>query len=233
MISTVVRLAISGAVVAIAGSCGRNMLQTAQVTNQGNASTLNQVGLGCIRGNSSDVAKHLELLNRKELLQLFTLCDVPTDLSVIEGEWDGKLLENNGLLMTKVSAFMTHGLFALGSSRQWAGKRFGVENGSNRFFNQKTDSYDTDICFDASIQESSLQTGNPCVRLSYYNHQSPFSLWKTMVDELRIIPGCDDVLLGMGSMAWSGGSKNAAPFYLHRITEKFEGDENVSDAAEL
>jgi hypothetical protein len=235
MIVSAVQIAISAAVFAIAGSCGSNMLQSIQVTNNMDLPGLTQMHLSAANGESSEMVKHLQSLNRQELLELFKSCEVPADLSDIEGEWDGVLLENNGLIMTKVSNIMTHGLFALGSGRRWAGKRFGKngESGINRFFNKNTNSHDTKINFDVSIQHSSLHAGNPCIRLRYFDHQSPVSLWKTMVDELRIIPGYDDVLLGMGAMAWSGGSANSAPFCLHRMPDKDSDEEEVAEVQSL
>jgi hypothetical protein len=230
MIVSAVQIAISAAVFAIAGSCGSNMLQSIQVTNNMDLPGLNQMHLPSANvESSSDMVKHLQSLNRQELLELFKASEVPADLSDIEGEWDGVLLENNGILMTKVSNIMTNGLFALGSGRRWAGKRFGKngESGINRFFNKNTNSHDTKINFDVSIQESSLHAGNPCIRLRYFDRQSLVSPWKTMVDELRIVPGYDDVLLGMGAMAWSGGSANSAPFCLHRMPERNSDEEEV------
>ena len=35
------------------------------------------------------------------------------DLSEIEGEWNGALLENNGIVMTTVSTIMTNNLFGM------------------------------------------------------------------------------------------------------------------------
>ena len=41
-----------------------------------------------------------------------------------------------------------------------------------------------------------------------------------MRDELRVLSLTDgDVLIGMGSMTWSGGSLNASPFCLWRVQE--------------
>lgn len=234
MIVSTVQVAVSAAVVAIAGSCGRNMLQSMQVTNQKNTPRLNGIDPSFPKGDSADAVKHLQSLKRKELLELFMSSEVPTDLSKIAGEWDGILLENNGPIMTKISNLMTNGLFALGGGRRWAGKRFSVDgkSGINRFFNENTSSYEAQIGFDVSIHDSSLHAPHPCIRLVYSNHQSSLSLWKTMVDELRILPGYEDVLLGVGSMAWSGGSANSAPFCLHRIPEESRTEKEVCEEVE-
>jgi hypothetical protein len=38
-----------------------------------------------------------------------------------------------------------------------------------------------------------------------------------VIDEVRLVPGHDDILVGLGSMAWSGGMANSAQFCLKRI----------------
>lgn len=223
MIVTILKVAASAATVTLAGNCGRNMLQAFEVRNSDNLPDLSSD-----RVPSTDHAlktvEDLQSLNRFELLQLFSDGEVPGDLSDIEGEWEGELLDNNGVIMTKVSDIMTNVLFALGPGRKWNGKRFensGV-NGVNRFFTEKESKRDTKIRFDVSIQESKLNPGKPSIELKYFNHQSPISPWKTMVDELRMVPGTNDVLLGMGSMAWSGGSANSAPFCLRRLPSSLQ-----------
>ena len=221
MIVAIAKVAASAAVVALAGNCGRNMLQALEVKNADSLPDLSTLRLPSTEDPTRTV-EYLHSLNRRELLQLFSHCEAPSDLSGIEGEWEGELLENNGVIMTTVSNIMTNGLFALAPGRKWDGKRFknnGV-NGVNRFFMEKENKRDTKIRFDVSIQESKVNPGKPCIQLRYFNHQSPISLWKTMVDELRLIPGTKDVLLGMGSMAWSGGSANSAPFCLRRLPSK-------------
>jgi hypothetical protein len=228
MIVSAVLISTSAAVLGIAWLCGSNILQSRQVTNN---MDLPPMHLPSANGESSDTVKHLQSLNRQELLELFKSCEVPADLSDIEGDWDGTLLENNGLIMTKVSDIMINGLFALGSGRRWVGKRFGEngESGINRFFNKNTNSHDTKISSDVSIHDSSLHAGKPCIRLSYFNHQSAVSPWKTMVGELRSVPGYDDVLLGMAAMAWSGGSAMSVPFCLHRVPKKISDEEEGAE----
>lgn len=218
MIVVFAKVVASAAVVALAGNCGRNMLQALEVRNSDDLPDISVLQLPSTADPTKTV-EHLHSLNRLELLQLFSVCDIPSDLSEIEGEWEGELLENNGVVMTTVSNIMTNGFFALGPGRKWNGKRFeknGV-NGINRFFMEKKNNQETNIRFDVSIQESKMNPSKPCIQLKYYNHQSPISPWKTMVDELRLLPGTSDVLLGMGSMAWSGGSANSAPFCLRRL----------------
>mmetsp|Transcript_10212 Transcript_10212/g.24544 ORF Transcript_10212/g.24544 Transcript_10212/m.24544 type:complete len:322 (+) Transcript_10212:29-994(+) len=110
----------------------------------------------------------------------------------------------------------------------------------NFFFNQHQ--------FDYWIEDSKIQPGTKSLILKYNRYQSLsfLSPWHTMRDEIRILPesllrsiqtlgeekgGGDsgsttnitgtttDVLLGMGSMAWSGGALNSAPFCLIRSTK--------------
>mmetsp|Transcript_11270 Transcript_11270/g.27127 ORF Transcript_11270/g.27127 Transcript_11270/m.27127 type:complete len:233 (-) Transcript_11270:51-749(-) len=218
IIVAILKVAASAATITLAGNCGRNMLQAFEVRNSDNLPDLASQRLPST-DHALKTVEDLHSLNRLELLQLFSAGEVPTDLSAIEGEWEGELLDNNGVIMTTVSNIMTNGLFALGPGRKWNGKRF--ENsgvvGINRFFTEKENKRDTKIRFDVSIEESKMNPGNSCIRLKYFNHQSPISPWKTMVDELRLVPGTNDVLLGMGSMAWSGGSANSAPFCLRRL----------------
>lgn len=98
----------------------------------------------------------------------------------------------------------------------WRGKSFfEVESiGRNRF---EGDSLDH--TFDYSLEGSALDDGYSCV-LRYRRHHSRLSLWRSMRDELRVLSLTDgDVLIGMGSMTWSGGSLNASPFCLWRVQE--------------
>lgn len=95
--------------------------------------------------------------------------------------------------------------------------------------------------FDYLIEPSRIQRGTKSLITRYHRYQtlSFISPWYTMKDELRVVPNhvlleilqkargdvggaaaastrsCPvDVLLGMGSMAWSGGALNSAPFCL-------------------
>ena len=111
------------------------------------------------------------------------------------------------------------------------------DDDTNFFFNQHQ--------FDYGIENSKIQPGTKSLFLKYNRYQSLsfLSPWYTMRDEIRVVPesflrsiltlnsdeGGDagsattnttstttDVLLGMGSMAWSGGALNSAPFCLIR-----------------
>lgn len=76
------------------------------------------------------------------------------------------------------------------------------------------------------------------------HHPRKLSLWNSMLDELRVLPTTTatttlsdapgaaitgksgsssasyDILLGLGSMSWSGGVLNASPFCLYRLKQK-------------
>lgn len=213
------QFALSAVVVTIAGSCGRNMLQTIQIKNGNIAQSSPSLLVPVNNDDPMEVVERLQTMNRDETLRLFLASQVPENISDLEGEWDGTLLENNGNVMTRISNLMTHQLFAFGLNRRWAGKCFerNAEIGSNRFFNEKKRHHDTKISFDVSVEESFLQADTPSIRLTYSKYQPPVSLWKTMIDEVRFVPGTNDVLIGFGSMAWSGGFANGAPFCLRRI----------------
>lgn len=51
---------------------------------------------------SSEVFRDLKHMKRDEVIALFLSCPSPTDLKQIQGEWDGALLENNGLVMVSM-----------------------------------------------------------------------------------------------------------------------------------
>jgi hypothetical protein len=72
---------------------GRNVLQTMQA-----ASTAPQIASGSSTAIPSTV-RELRALSRQEILHLYVHhCPEPTSLSVLEGDWHGMLLHNNGLV---------------------------------------------------------------------------------------------------------------------------------------
>lgn len=124
----------------------------------------------------------------------------------------------------------------------WNGKSFGDNLvGINRFFiidksssinnyeqREENKEYYQNHKFDYKISPSPFFKGNKSLELIYKNHQAnPLSLWKSMKDELRVVKAIRDeklakttiLLLGMGSMKWSGGMYNAAPFCLWKSIE--------------
>jgi len=185
---------------------------------------------------TSEVIRDLERMKRDELFTLFLSCVPPTELKQIQGEWDGLLLENNGLVMTKVGSFLSNTLF--GRGRKWNGKAFlgvnpeeSLASGTNRFLIQSdTQPSKTSIFnnhnFDYCLKASTF--GRQSIGLCYAKYQSLLSPWKTMKDEVRVLrmPSSETtnenggILIGVGWMAWSGGSLNCQPFCLIQSNEK-------------
>jgi len=68
------------------------------------------------------------------------------------------------------------------------------------------------------VQQQQQQPRKCSLVLDYSKHQSLVSPWRTMMDEIRIVPLNGDcrVLIGLGYMAWSGGRLNSSPFLLFR-----------------
>ncbi len=151
---------------------------------------------------------------------------------------------------TSVSKFLTNSLF--GMNKLWNGKQFSSVNdefiGINRFHEENRDSITNVHKFDYSIEPSIF--GKSSIRLNYSRHQGMFSLWKTMVDEVRLLKvprvqvqavdkgggeieeKFDVILLGIGSMAWSGGMYNGQPFCLYQpsVTSKSALEGSSADA---
>jgi len=82
--------------------------------------------------------------------------------------------------------------------------------------------------------DTNSNNSNKSMCLNYSNYRStPLSLWYTMKDEVRFvnvpmpiptIPGQQkqqqqSILIGLGSMLWSGGKLNCSPFLLWRVAE--------------
>ena len=123
----------------------------------------------------------------------------------VDGEWDGEL-EFLGAA-APVNGFITNRLFTVGGGR-WLGKAFGPDgDGANRFAGGVAGRP-----FRYGVEASRLD-GKPALVLNYA--AAGDRLWGTtlrMRDGLRELePG---VLLGLGSMAGTGGAKNCAPFVL-------------------
>ena len=135
-----------------------------------------------------------------------------------------------------MTALLTDRLFGMG--RRWNGKQFGTrigpEQGVNRFYPRQSTTaagVETEHNFDMTIRASKLGSKDPSLVLDYTKYQFPLSLWRTMMDEIRIVPldGEPRVLIGLGYMAWSGGRWNSSPFLLYRMTEKSSSSEGVGD----
>ena len=132
LVLPVLQVASSVVILTLAAGCGRNMMQTRRHFVHGGRSNPSSshddvskttsliTNLGSPLSPSS-VVHNLKSMTRKNLLHIFSNSHTPLDLSEIEGEWDGCLLDNNGFVMTAVSNIMTHGLFGMG--RRWNGKK--------------------------------------------------------------------------------------------------------------
>ena len=195
-----------------------------------------------------DILSTLPTLSRRELLELYLACEDPTvakDLPRLQGVWHAQLLSNN-VVLTAVSAFLTHQLF--GGGQRWAAKIFdqGGLTGINGFCRSTKKKESTPAvsgvvlqqrhAFDVSVQPSRLRPDLQSIQLRYHRRRCPkittthhlSFLWTTMVDELRIVPVQEhedasvEVLLGLGSLAWSGGVWNASPFVLWRNKTSIE-----------
>lgn len=257
MIVAVANIAVAGALLFVGGGTGRNMLQTYNVARhhhhhpqpleEGQRTTTTTLPAE-LSGDADGTVQYLQSLKRKQLVELFCSGTSPTSLSEIEGEWDGHLLDNNGLFMTKASDILTNILFSMG--RKWNGKAFrqGGVIGENRFIPKRTrekpmtgsevdstaettaekEQENESSClattqyehkFDTSIETSGIDGTKNALIVKYSKYQFPLSLWSTMIDELRFIDdGQTQVLIGMGSMGWSGGRLNSSPFCLFRVT---------------
>lgn len=94
MILGVAKAAAAALAGSLAFSTGRNMVQTYRLTHSAEQ-LLVQEKLRILPITLSE----LQNLQRKELLQMYVnQCHVPADLSAIEGDWNGFLLKNNGLV---------------------------------------------------------------------------------------------------------------------------------------
>ena len=143
--------------------------------------------------------------------------------------WDGELLFLGAL--APAGNIVTHRLFPVkGAERKWLGKRFDRRGdvGTNRF-RRGDDDEALGRDFSWSISRS-RRDGEEALVLNYAAAPTPDRLFGTVLrmrDELRELePG---VLLGIGSMAATGGMRNGAPFILRR---RSGGDDASEDAVE-
>lgn len=236
-----IQAAISATVAILVGSSLKNAVETYSVFREKQLSDEWKEKRGLLQMSSKfkesntnvrAVVQNLQAMNRKDLLRVYQSCECP-DFDVT-GEWDGKLLEN-GLVMTKIASFVTNRLF--GGGNNWNGKYFGNNSvGGNRFVSQERDVGGIvndemarniivkDHSFDYALLPSPIDRGKNSLVIKYARYHSSFSLFNSMVDELRVLKYPDSkgngaILIGLGSMAWSGGKLNCSPFCLMR-TEK-------------
>ena len=217
IVPIVVKTAAAVVTAVLAAGSIQNMVETvatvhSEMTAAAAAATTTTITTPLRGTSTASVVQELRRMKRRDLLRLFQSCstDSPEMTEPIMGDYDGILLDNNGL--TSVTGFLTNGLF--GGGRTWNGKAFLLDSGINRFHSGRPTH-----SFDYSVGPSKLRPHKDAVRLDYSQYQLPWSLWKTMKDEIRVAAVLDDgeVWIGIGCMAWSGGFWNASPFCLYRL----------------
>jgi hypothetical protein len=116
-------------------------------------------------------------------------------------------------VLAPVSSIITHQLFGGICGGPWLGKTFmkrGSQTGINRFASGEK------VRFGAHVAASRFDQ-QPALVLDYRVGDS--AIWGTLLgmrDELReVAPG---VLIGLGSMAASGGMQNSAPFVMWKVS---------------
>ena len=93
MIISVAQAAAAAVAGSLAFSSGRNMFQTHRLSSSTQQELPDELLV------MPTTVSELQNLQRKQLLQLYlNHCTDPTDLSAIEGDWNGLLLKNNGLV---------------------------------------------------------------------------------------------------------------------------------------
>jgi len=180
---------------------------------------------------SKEIVVDLNRMKRGDLLKLFALCDAPQNRKEVCGSYDGTMLNNN-IVLTAVSGFITN--YLLGRNHGlWNGKSFGLNGiGVNRFLStqqpKNVDSSNEPLAvenehhFDFKISPSERFEGK-AVSIIYEKYQPMLSPWKSMKDEVRILRrrskrrSREGILLGLGSMGWSGSFWNSAPFCLVEV----------------
>jgi hypothetical protein len=97
----------------LAFSSGRNMLQTWQTCRQAQQEDgrqkLTDASAAFIMATQTqgsipvrEQVKALQSLDRQEVLQLFLWdCEAPANLAELDGDWNGELLENNGVVLVR------------------------------------------------------------------------------------------------------------------------------------
>lgn len=223
-----IKVAATAVAAIITASSLTNMSQTFSVSRQQPITSANmamalELKNALTRCSQDESLSMLQGLTRKDLLYLYRVCAAPSSTDAYAGkEWNGLLLNNNSVVMTQITAYITNKLFGKGS--RWRGKSFDTKGccGSNQFIQPTTGSVETMHTFEYESDGVSAIDGNQSVKLRYSSHHPFLSPWHTMVDELRVLRepdknGKDAIMLGLGYMAWSGGSLNSSPFCLAAV----------------
>lgn len=84
-----------------------NMLQTVRFVN---GQSQKEVSTPIVGGeNNNRIIQRLEQLDRIELLQVFrNQCKAPESFKDLSGEWEGILLDNNGVIMVSTVTIYTY-----------------------------------------------------------------------------------------------------------------------------
>lgn len=105
-------VAVGAAALGLTVSSVRNMAQTFQVAKAAAPPFSTWVP----PATPHEAVSQLESMKRKELLELFLSFKAPSNLSDIEGEWNGCLLENNGWILVRTKKMsMCHYAMTLSS----------------------------------------------------------------------------------------------------------------------
>lgn len=202
MLLTAAKAAAAAVAGSLAFSSGRNMLQTYSIAKKHASDPSRRISTS---GDHPTTVKEIQSLPRHELLRLYLYtCEPPADLSEIDGDWNGVLLDN-GSVLTRVSGFITNRLF--GKGRRWNGKSFDAAKltGNNRFetFAQSNDRLlgrqkitvvsrtEDDQRFDFALRGSRLRQksgSGKAVVTDYSVYSGRLSPWRGMVDEVRVVP---------------------------------------------
>lgn len=88
---------ISATVGVLVASSARNMAQTFRFLRMDNQSlTFSPPATTAV-----EAVSRMQSMKRKELLELFMACEAPSNISLVIGEWNGRLLENNGWILVR------------------------------------------------------------------------------------------------------------------------------------
>jgi hypothetical protein len=88
---------ISAALGVLAASSARNMAQTFRISRMDKQ----PFTFSPPATTADEAVSRMQSMKRKELLELFMACEAPSDASLIKGEWNGCLLENNGWILVR------------------------------------------------------------------------------------------------------------------------------------
>ncbi|GMI34299.1 hypothetical protein TeGR_g13079 [Tetraparma gracilis] len=161
-----------------------------------------KAGLESIMGlRGGDGPRRLEDMSYRELREMWERGSKPDVGSMRGVVFEGTLLRCRPL-MSACSRFVTHVLWSGGRGR-WLGKSIGAGGGGENVFTGGRGR-------PFAVREEEREV------IFSYRAQGGGLVWGSMTDRVRQVDG---VLLGMGTLAWSGGMLNAAPFVLRAVNK--------------